>query len=73
MYRPLRRSPCNSVIGGVCGGIAEYFDISPTFVRIMYILLSVCSVAFPGILVYLICWILIPKRSCLCGCHCDCD
>jgi len=77
MYRPLRRTPCNSMIGGVCGGIAEYFDISPTFVRILYLVVSVCSAAFPGILVYLLLWLIIPSRCCMCGCHhdcrCDCD
>jgi len=69
----LRRSPCNRVLGGVCGGIAEYFDLSPTLVRFLYIILSVCSVAFPGVLIYLILWMLIPLRPCYCGCHCDCD
>lgn len=71
MYRPLRRSPCNRILGGVCGGIAEYFEISATFVRMLYILLSICSVAFPGILVYLILWFLIPQRCCMCGGCCD--
>ena len=77
MYRPLRRTPCNSMIGGVCGGIAEYFDISPTFVRILYLVVSICSAAFRGILVYLLLWLIIPSRCCMCGCHhdcrCDCD
>lgn len=68
----LRRSPCNNVLGGVCGGIAEYFDLSPTLVRFLYIILSVCSVAFPGILVYLLLWLLIPLRPCQCGEHCYC-
>jgi len=79
MYRPLRRSPCNSVFGGVLGGIAEYFDIDPTLLRVLYVLVSVLSVAFPGILVYIIMWIMIPRRCCMCGCHdqgcyedCDC-
>ena len=64
MYRPLRRDPCDRVIGGVCGGIAAYFDTSPTFIRMMYILISVCSVAFPGIIVYLLLWLIIPMRTC---------
>jgi len=68
----LKRNPCNAVIAGVCGGIADYFDVSPTLVRFTYIMLSLCSVAFPGILVYLILWILIPQRPCYCGEHCCC-
>ena len=48
------------MIAGVCGGIAEYFDVSPTLVRILYVLISVASVAFPGILVYLVLWLVIP-------------
>ena len=48
------------LIAGVCGGIAEWLDWSPTVVRILYVLVSVLSVAFPGIIVYLILWVLMP-------------
>ncbi len=48
-------------IGGVCGGIAEYFDVDPTLVRIVYVVLSIGSAAFPGILVYLLLWLIMPK------------
>ncbi len=65
----LRRSPCNRILGGVCGGIAEYFDTSPTLIRIIYIALSLCT-CFSGILIYILLWFIIPKRPCLCGCHC---
>ncbi len=54
-----RRSK-NAIIGGVCGGIAELLDWDPTLVRIGYVLLSILSAAFPGILVYLILWLVIP-------------
>ncbi len=50
------------VLGGVCAGIAEYFDLDPTLVRIAYILVSIFSAAFPGILVYLILWFVMPLR-----------
>jgi phage shock protein C len=49
------------MIAGVCGGIAEYFDVDPTVVRIVYVLVSIFSIAFPGILVYIIMWIIIPE------------
>jgi phage shock protein C len=50
----------NKIIAGVCGGIAEYFNWDPSVVRIAYILLSVMSAAFPGILVYIILWVVMP-------------
>ena len=59
----LQRSRDQRVIAGVCGGIAEWLGWSATTVRILYVLASVLSVAFPGILVYLILWILMPERS----------
>lgn len=50
----------NKIIGGVCGGIAEMLGWDPTLVRIGYVLLSILSAAFPGILVYIILWIIMP-------------
>ena len=50
------------MLGGVCAGIAEYLGWDPTLVRIAYIVLSVASVAFPGMLIYLLLWIIIPPR-----------
>lgn len=60
--RPLRKSS-NRMIAGVCGGIAEWLGWDPTLVRILYVLISVLSVAFPGILVYIILWIVMPKPA----------
>jgi len=48
------------MIAGVCAGLAEYFGWDPTLVRIGYVLISVVSVAFPGILVYILLWIIMP-------------
>lgn len=48
------------MIGGVCGGFAEYLNIDPTVVRLLYVLISLLSAAFPGVLIYLICWLIIP-------------
>ena len=56
----LKRSRKNRMIAGVCGGIAEYFEVDPTIVRVLYALTSVLSVVFPGILVYIVLWIIIP-------------
>jgi phage shock protein PspC (stress-responsive transcriptional regulator) len=49
------------MIAGVCGGIAEWLGWDPTTVRILYVLVSVLSAAFPGILIYLILWFLMPE------------
>ena len=61
MSKQLKRSQ-NRMIAGVCSGIAEYFDLDVSLVRIGYVLLSIISAAFPGILVYIIAWIIIPKE-----------
>ena len=51
----------NQAVAGVCAGIAEYFDIDPTIVRIAYLLLTVFS-AFSGVPVYLILWLIMPLK-----------
>ena len=43
------------------GGIADWLGWSPTWVRFLYVLVSVLSVAFPGIIAYIILWVIIPK------------
>jgi phage shock protein C len=60
---PLQRSRRNRMIAGVCGGIAEWLGWDPTVVRVLYVLVSILSVAFPGILVYLLLWLIMPKAS----------
>ena len=62
-HPPLRRSMVSRQLGGVCGGLAEYLGLDATVVRVAYVLLSVLSVAFPGFLVYMILWIVIPERE----------
>jgi phage shock protein C len=51
----------NKILAGVCGGIAEYFDIDPTLVRICYAALTIFSAGFPGVLLYIIMLILMPQ------------
>ena len=58
--RRLTRST-NKMIAGVCAGIAEYFGWEVTLVRVVYVLVSILSVAFPGIFVYIVLWVLMPK------------
>lgn len=61
--RPLRRSPNQKMIAGVIGGLAEYFDRDPALLRVLYVFISIFSAAFPGIIVYLILWVVIPTRE----------
>jgi phage shock protein C len=49
------------MIGGVVGGLAEYIGMDPVLARVLYVIVSVVSAAFPGILVYLILWLVIPE------------
>ena len=58
---PLRRSQHKKVLGGVCGGLAEWLGWDVTLVRILYVVVSILSAAFPGILVYVVLWIAMPK------------
>ncbi|EXH76810.1 PspC domain-containing protein [Acinetobacter nosocomialis] len=59
----LYRSNRQSMIAGVMGGIAERFGWNANLLRIIFVLVSVMSAAFPGILVYLVLWLVIPKRQ----------
>jgi phage shock protein PspC (stress-responsive transcriptional regulator) len=57
--RPLRKSN-DRIIAGVCGGLAEWLGWPANRTRLAYVILSVVSAAFPGLLVYLILWIAMP-------------
>lgn len=59
----LYRSNRHSMIAGVMGGIAERFGWNVTLLRVIFVLISVMSAAFPGILVYLVLWLVIPKTA----------
>jgi phage shock protein PspC (stress-responsive transcriptional regulator) len=59
----LKRSRDQRIIAGVCGGIAEWLGWSAGATRLLFILVSVLSVAFPGIVVYVILWIVMPERD----------
>ena len=53
----------NRIVAGVCGGIAEYFDVDPTVIRVVYLILSLFSAGFPGLLLYIILMVLIPNYN----------
>ena len=55
------KSDSDKWIGGVCGGIGEYFDKDPTLIRILFILVILFSFGF-GIIAYLAIWLIVPKK-----------
>ncbi|MBO5881651.1 MAG: PspC domain-containing protein [Alistipes sp.] len=61
MEKKLYRSPDNRMIGGVCGGLAEYLGVDPTVVRLIMALVT--FVGGMSLLVYLIMWLIIPEKK----------
>lgn len=61
MRRLYRASKRESIIGGVCAGIANYFEIDPTIVRLLWILLTLVSFGV-GIIAYILFWIIMPRK-----------
>lgn len=59
--KKLHRSQDQKMLGGVCGGLGEYFNIDPTIVRIIFIAFAL--IAGGGLLLYLILWLLIPQEA----------
>ena len=57
----LYRSTTHRMLGGVCGGVADYFGIDPTIIRLLYLVLSVFTACFPGLLLYILCLFVIPN------------
>ena len=59
----LQRSHQHRMLAGVMGGVADYYGWNPTVLRLIFVLVSVFSAAVPGILIYLILWILMPNAT----------
>lgn len=62
MEKKLRRSQ-NKMLAGVCAGIADYFNLDVTLVRVAYVLVSIFSAGFPGLLIYLILMLVMPLED----------
>jgi phage shock protein PspC (stress-responsive transcriptional regulator) len=60
---PLRRSRQHRMIAGVCGGLAEWLGWDPTVVRVLYVVVSALSAAFPGIIAYIVLWMVMPEAT----------
>ncbi len=61
MNNRLHKSSTNKILAGVCGGLGEYFDVDPTFVRLLFVLLTIFHGL--GILAYIILWIVMPRQE----------
>jgi phage shock protein C len=59
----LQRSKSQRIVAGVCGGLAEWLGWDVTLVRALFVLVSLISAAFPGLIVYLVLWVLMPERD----------
>jgi len=57
----LYRSRRHKIIAGVCGGLADWLGWNPDLVRVLYVVASVLSAMFPGLLVYVLLWLVMPK------------
>ena len=58
----LTRSRNDRMLAGICSGIANYMVVDPTVVRLVFALATFFTVLFPGVLIYLIMWIVVPKE-----------
>jgi phage shock protein C len=59
--RKLYRSTSNRQLAGVCGGLAEYFNLDPTLIRVLFIVLAVLGGS--GVILYIALWIIVPKQT----------
>jgi phage shock protein C len=59
----LVRSSSDRMIAGVCGGLARWLGWDATLVRVAYVVVSILSAAFPGLLVYILLWIVMPREA----------
>ena len=63
MAKKLTRSEENKMIGGVCAGFGEYFDIDFTLVRLVFVALALMTAIFPMLIFYAVSWIVIPQEE----------
>lgn len=61
--KTLARSATHRMVGGVLGGAAEYMGLSPAVVRLLFVVVSIFSSAFPGLIVYGLLWLVLPKAN----------
>ncbi len=63
MAKKLYRSSKQRMIAGVCGGLAEYFDVDVNIMRLLFVAIGLVSVLFPMVIFYIIAWIIVPEKE----------
>ncbi len=63
MKKKLYRSSKQRMIAGICGGLAEYFDMDVNIMRLLFVAISLLSVLFPMAIFYIIAWIIVPEKE----------
>ncbi len=63
MAKRLYRSQQHKMIGGVCGGLGEYFELDVTLTRLIFVAVGVLTAIFPMVLFYIIAWIIVPVKE----------
>ncbi len=63
MAKQFHRSSKQRMIAGICGGLAEYFDIDVNIMRLLFVAISLLSVLFPMAIFYIIAWIIVPEEE----------
>ena len=61
--KKLTRSTTDRWLAGVCGGIGEYFEVDPNLIRVIWVILSVLTTFFPGVIIYILLWIILPESG----------
>ncbi len=63
MAKKLYRSQADKIIGGVCAGLAEYFDLDLNLVRLLFVALTLLTALLPMLVFYIIAWIIVPLKQ----------
>jgi phage shock protein C len=63
MAKKLYRSSKQKMIAGICGGLAEYFDMDVNIMRLLFVAISLLSVLFPMVIFYIVAWIIVPEKE----------
>ena len=63
IVKKLYRSKKERMIAGICGGIADYFEVDPTLIRLLWAGLTILTAVLPGTIIYLLAWIIIPEEG----------
>ena len=63
MAKKLYRSQQHKMIGGVCGGLGDYFELDVVLTRLIFVAVGLLTAVFPMILFYIIAWIIVPVKQ----------